>query len=177
MGKGPLSTPMRQIGPADNDPVTDIELFRDATGMKELAAIALFLSLGACREQIEESYATWSEAQSAGAVERGWIPSFVPETAQDIRDSHDLDTNAQRLEFTIPLSDVPAMIVGLRRVSADDNTAAAELSKELRFGEASDTYVVCSRIRNGALVVDRETGQTAYDTVVRWADDDCSQAE
>jgi hypothetical protein len=142
--------------------------------MRELAAIALLLSLGACGEQIEQSYATWSEAQSAGAVERGWIPSLVPETAQNIRDSHNLDTNAQRLEFTVPPSDVPAMVGGLRRVSADDKSAAAELSRELRFSAASEAYVVCSRILSGVLVVDQATGKAVYDTSIRWAEDDCS---
>ena len=149
--------------------------------MRKLPAIALLLSLGACGaqidEQIEERYATWFEAQSAGAIERGWVPYFVPETARDIRDSHNLDTNAQRLQFTVPPSNVSAMVSGLRRASADDKTAAAELAREFRFGGASDAYVVCSDIRNGALIVDRESGQTAYDTTVRWADDDCSQAK
>lgn len=160
-------------GPADSDAIAVFKLFREAGAMRQLAAILLLLSLGACSEQIEESYPTWSDAKSAGAVARGWIPSFVPETARDIKDSHDLDRNTQRLEFSIRSTEVATMVAGFRRISAEDRRLAAELAQELGLGVESDAYVVCSRIQNGVLVVNREEGKIAYDTTIRWADDDC----
>lgn len=142
--------------------------------MKKLVTVALLLSLGACGEQMEETYATWAEADRAGAVERGWVPAFVPTTAHDIMEIHDIDTNQQRLEFTIPLGDFRRMVAGLRGVSAQDQTAAAELYRELDFKGATEVYVVCSDVLNGALIVDRETGRAIYKTPVEWANDDCS---
>ena len=118
----------------------------------------VFLLLAACNEQVSESYATWSEAEQAGAIERGWIPAFVPPSARRIRESHNLDTNRQVLRFTVRPSDVSAMVEGLRTVSIENERGAAELASAHGFGAASEAYVVCSNPLNGALVVERESG-------------------
>ena len=141
--------------------------------MRNLAA-ALVLSLAACSEQVKESYPTWDDARRAGGVERGWIPAFVPSSAREIRDSHDLDSNRQTLRFTVPPSEVPAMVEGLGSVSMENESAAARLLKEQGLPLASETYVVCSGPLNGALVVDRESGRAVYSTEVGWADNDCA---
>ena len=144
--------------------------------MKKLVTIGLLLSLFACSDVKEESYASWADAERAGAIERGWVPAFVPPNARGIRDIHDLDTNAQTLEFTIRPSDVQAMVTELRSVSVDDKKAAAELSRDLRLAGAPEAYIVCSKPLNGTLIVIRESGRSIYKTPVAWADDDCSRA-
>ena len=65
------------------------------------------------------------------------------------------------------------MVAGLRSVSAEDKSAAAELLMELGSEVTSEAYVVCSEPLNGALVVDHESGRTLYKTPTDWADDDC----
>ncbi len=144
--------------------------------MRHVTTVVLLLSLAGCSEQVDATYSTHADAQRAGAIERGWIPTFVPPTARDITDTHDLDTNRQTLQFTIPSSDVGKMVAGLRSVSAKDQSAAAELV-EHRLGAASEAYIVCSEPLNGALAVDRESGRAVYDTTVEWADDDCPRRE
>jgi hypothetical protein len=141
--------------------------------MRKPAAI-LLLSLAACSEQVEEAYPTWAEAERAGAVERGWIPAFVPSSARDIRESHDLDSNRQILQFTARPSDVPEMVEGLRPVSIENEGGAAELSRAHGFSAVSEAYIVCTNPLNGALVIDRESGRALYTTAVKWADDECS---
>jgi len=138
---------------------------------------ALLLSLAACSEQVEETYPTWAEAQRAGAVDRGWVPAFVPSSARQIEDTHDLDSNRQTLRFTAPPSDVSAMVAGLRPVSAENGSAAADLLKKHGFSPAAETYVNCSRPLSGALVVDRETGRAVYSTTVDWPNTVCFEAE
>lgn len=144
--------------------------------MRRLVAI-LLLSLSACSEQVEETYPTWAEAQRAGAVERGWIPTFVPESAREIRDSHDLDSNRQTLFFVAPPSDVEAMVVGFLSVSVANRAAVSNLSRKHGLAPASDAYLVCTRPLNGALVVDRESGRVVYTTDVEWADKECSRGQ
>ena len=95
--------------------------------MRSVAAAILTLSLWGCNEQVDESYSTYSDAQRAGAVERGWIPSFVPSSARDLKDTHNLDTSRQTLRFTIPPSVAAEMVSGLRALSTEDKTAASEL--------------------------------------------------
>ena len=148
----------------------------DAQRMRKLITAGLLLSLVACSDVMEESYASWADADRAGAVERGWVPAFVPVSAHDISDLHDLDTNAQTLAFATRPSDVQAMVAGLHSVSASDKSAAAELSRGLGLPDASEAYVICSEPLNGSLVVDRKSGRAVYRTPVEWTDDDCSQA-
>lgn len=138
------------------------------------AALAVGLLWMWNSEQIKETYSTYADARRAGAVERDWIPTFVPSSARNIADSHNLDTNRQTLQFTVPPSGIGKMVAGLRSTSVNDQRAAAELSNEYMLGAASETYIVCSEHLNGALAVDRQTGRAVYDTTVGWADDDCS---
>lgn len=141
--------------------------------MRDVIALSLLLLLLGCNEQVEESYSTYSEAQRAGAVERGWVPTFVPSSARELRDSHDLDTSRQTLRFTIPPSTVADMVSGFHAISAEDKTAALELIDQHALATASQVYVVCSRYQNGALVVDAESGRVLFSTTVDWVDDDC----
>jgi hypothetical protein len=60
-----------------------------------------------------EQYATFQQADSAGAVRRGWLPSFVPHSATDLRDVHDYDTNQQWLRFRAPERDLQDMTLQL----------------------------------------------------------------
>ena len=78
--------------------------------MRTLVIASLAISLVACGEDKKATYSTWVEAKRAGAVDKGWIPSFVPTSARDLNDMHNLDTNWQRLEFTVPAEDVGAMV-------------------------------------------------------------------
>lgn len=142
--------------------------------MKKLFAAALSFLLISCSEELEESYASFAEAENDGAVKRGWVPAFVPKSARDIHDTHNLDTNAQTLEFRANPSDVHAMVAGLRPILPDDKSAAAELIKDFQLGEPSAAYIVCSGPLNGALIVNRKSGHAVYMTTINWADDDCS---
>jgi hypothetical protein len=44
---------------------------------------------------VTASYASRSEARESGAIDRGWIPAWMPESAADIREAHALDTNCR----------------------------------------------------------------------------------
>lgn len=42
------------------------------------------------------------EARERGAFEKGWLPQWLPESAIEIHEGHDLDTNAQAISFSLP---------------------------------------------------------------------------
>ena len=152
--------------PADRlvpPPIAAIYVFCHDAHMRQILIMSVLL-LGACSEQIEESYPTWADAERAGAIARGWLPYFVPMSALSIRDSHDLDTGQQTLQFSVPLTDVSVMVSEFAHISTGDESAAYQLSKELGFTDRPDAFVVCSNVRNGVLFVNLETGQAAYDT-------------
>jgi hypothetical protein len=141
--------------------------------MRKMTIPVLLLSVAGCSEQIDATYSTYADAQRAGAIERGWVPAFVPPSARDIIASHNLDTNRQTLRFAIPPSDLGKMVAGLGSVSAEDRRAAAELSRRHGLGAASEAYVVCCEPLDGALALDRDSGRAVYDTTIEWAEDDC----
>lgn len=55
-----------------------------------------------CGEHLESRYETYADLERAGAGARSWLPVWLPSTATDIREWHDLDTNATRAVFTVP---------------------------------------------------------------------------
>lgn len=61
--------------------------------------VILVLSTFACREDFETSYRTYHDALADGAITRGWLPAWLPPTATDIVEWHDLDTNATFASF------------------------------------------------------------------------------
>ena len=67
-----------------------------------VCAAAAILS-GCTNDVLDASYATQAEAVAAGAVQRGWIPAWVPLEARDLREVHSVDTNESALLFTLPV--------------------------------------------------------------------------
>lgn len=70
-------------------------------------ALATYLCLAAllagCDDRMRASYPDRTAAEQDGAFRRGWLPSWMPISARDIEEIHDLDTNAQAIRFTVPL--------------------------------------------------------------------------
>jgi hypothetical protein len=72
-----------------------------------LPILAGLLIAGACRDLqvVTNSYANLDEARRDGAVDRGWVPSWVPAGAREIRQAHDGDTNRRWGLFNFPPED------------------------------------------------------------------------
>jgi len=60
---------------------------------------------GGCSERFESTYADKAAAIQDGAIHRGWIPGWIPESATALREMHDLDTNEVWLAFDLPHGD------------------------------------------------------------------------
>ena len=61
--------------------------------------LGCILLLSACADDMHATYATYEEAREDGAIRRGWIPNFVPVSATNLQESHNLDTNERWLRF------------------------------------------------------------------------------
>lgn len=142
--------------------------------MKTTICASLILSLVACGEDKEARYGTWDEAEKAGAIERGWVPHFIPKSARNIRDVHNLDTNAQMLRFNVSPADVQTMLAGLPPISANDEAVAADMARGLGVPGGLAPRLVCHGPLNGALFVS-QTGLAVFKTPVSWANDDCKR--
>src|SRR5512139_2667727 len=66
-----------------------------------MVAVSATLGLDACSETFDSTYATFSEAESKGAIVRGWVPGWLPPSATKIREVHNIDTNRFMLGFSV----------------------------------------------------------------------------
>lgn len=89
---------------------------------RAIAAAAVALTLAACAGVRSESdtFATLQEARAAGAIDRGWVPSGLPESTTDLRDAH-VPSGTHWGRFSFP----PAQADALRGVVGAEITSAA----------------------------------------------------
>ncbi len=55
------------------------------------------------------SYADYRAVEANGAIGRGWIPAFLPESATDVREKHNLDTNTKLVRFDFDAGDLETL--------------------------------------------------------------------
>lgn len=68
---------------------------------QKFTVVALVLTLlASCGERQEHFYPDLAAAKAAGAVERGWIPPWVPKSAKGFHEIHDVDTNQSMLRWS-----------------------------------------------------------------------------
>lgn len=66
-------------------------------------SVVLLLSVTGCLDTtLDVSYSSMGDAVADGAVDRGWIPEWIPANARNLREVHDLDNNLSALAFEIP---------------------------------------------------------------------------
>ena len=72
-----------------------------------VSLVLAVLALTACSgvNSQTNSYATLAEAQQAGAIAHGWIPTGLPATAHDLREGHVPGSNARWGIFEYPAAD------------------------------------------------------------------------
>lgn len=58
-----------------------------------------------CGERTEVFFTNADAARRAGAVDRGWIPDWLPNSARGIHEAHDIDTNQGLVAFSFDPED------------------------------------------------------------------------
>jgi hypothetical protein len=77
------------------------------------------LLLAGC-QKTRNTYPSRAEAERAGAVQRGWVPAWIPDAATSIEEAHDLGTGRQRLKLHLPASAAEALVTSLERLRVWD---------------------------------------------------------
>lgn len=72
-------------------------------------ATLLWLILKYDGEQPKSEFATYEELKKSGLIEKGWVPHFLPRSAKNIKEQHDIDTNWVNATFEYTLSDTYAV--------------------------------------------------------------------
>ena len=131
-------------------------------------------------EDMHVTYTNYEAMVADGAVMRGWVPEFVPKSATDFEESHNLDTNRSWLRFTVPAGDIEAMTQGLVPVSVemvqfpkqppalaepwwpDDLTDPPSGRAEYNFYQHHEVYYGGRENRTNFLAVDRVSNTVWY---------------
>lgn len=123
----------------------------------------MVLGLSGCLgTTLDASYASMADAIADGAVHRGWIPEWVPATARDLREVHDLDINVSALAFDLPAGThwrLPAHCIPVRFEQTPPThfrrgwwPSRRELKRDYAFFECRrdpDRYVFVGRRHDG----------------------------
>jgi hypothetical protein len=73
---------------------------------------------------VTNTYSTMADARAAGAVDRGWLPAFVPDGAHDIREAHDEGGSGRRWGlFSFAPEDTPTLRQSLGAASGFEGWA------------------------------------------------------
>jgi hypothetical protein len=138
-----------------------------------LGVILAGLAVGVATYVIElpvETYATFVEAETAGAIERGWVPAVLPRSATGIRAVQNLDTNARWLAFRAPPEDLRSMVHAFGPLSHAEARRTA-VGRPWRVGgdwppELSEPIVATPRNADGLGYYRHDT--EAYCWAIEW---------
>ena len=147
--------------------------------MWKMALTIVIPLLSGCSDVKDERFATWTDARQAGAIERGWIPPFVPASARDISDTHNLDTNEQMLTFIVPPEAVKPMLESITPRTELKGAAAIKAFAAVEWNESAakeaEAILLCTRTNSGGLVANHRTGEAVYVSPVEWAREHCTR--
>ena len=94
-----------------------------------LSLVILVLALlTSCDSGLTSShFKTLEEAKKSGAIEKGWLPDFLPPSATDIQETHHIELNRIRVEFSFAKDDLSF----LKLFSEVDGSQIKNILKEL----------------------------------------------
>lgn len=103
------------------------------------------------------SYQNYEEVVADGAIQRGWIPDYLPVSAVNIYEKHDLDTNETIVKFWISTNEIKSLIRNCQKVdtfSTPKILTAKWWSNELI--SSAETHFYCNEDK-AYMVVDNKT--------------------
>lgn len=74
-------------------------------------------------ENLSSSFRTYGELQDSGLIERGWVSEYLPRSATDIEESHDIDTNRGWTSFKYQAGDTSVADTNCRLLHRTDRGA------------------------------------------------------
>jgi len=93
------------------EPLSRCSLYPSLTAVNRtvhavIVFMAIFCLVSCSLLEVQSSeYPDYQSVLADGAIDRGWIPEFLPRSAAQIREKHDLDSNASLLVFSFEAGD------------------------------------------------------------------------
>ena len=141
----------------------------DRTLRIPLLILAAAVTCSCTNDVLDSSYTNHAQAVADGAIERGWIPDWVPQQSMQLHEVHDVDTNQSALVFSLPnnFSWTPPEIC--RRADGGEFTEPAFDRDWLPDTlEDYDFYSCPSEPRTGTLLISAVAVSRDGDQVLYW---------
>lgn len=125
----------------------------------------ILLGVSGCSELVESNYPTYQQAAQSGAIESGWLPAFLPESASNIRESHDPETNQVWVSFEFPQEEIESFAAFCTSVSYDQVTLpdlAPRWWDEKALNDPWNAFYVCGDTASLGYLAVLGTGDQAY---------------
>jgi len=118
------------------------------------------------RDVVELKFATYHLAVESGAVEKEWLPSFLPKSAKDIYSTSNLDSNTGLVSFSFG-ADFDQFIVTQQTAQPTTASSLGIRGHGEIFGDVHElTYIpkisVAGEAYPGALLVNRKRRVALY---------------
>jgi hypothetical protein len=74
-------------------------------------------------ERPRSYFSTFAEMEGAGMLAAGWLPEFLPRSAVEIQEGHDVDTNEVWASFKYQVGDNGAVEAACEVIASNDRAA------------------------------------------------------
>ena len=129
--------------------------------------LAAFL-FGGCSNTVTDHYPTRAEAEADNLFERGWLPSFIPASANDITTSNNLDISTSEGEFRYNPKQANEFLAYLKPYSGQNPKFEGwqtYIAKQIKNGNEAFEY--CADKTVWVFFVNAVTGHVRY---IMWYD-------
>jgi len=79
--------------------------------------VMIVLSLFLFNSITSSSYNDYTELVESQVIDKGWVPEFIPKSARNIFEEHNIDTNSGFVEFTFSLSDKGSLLTNFYKLN------------------------------------------------------------
>ena len=118
-------------------------------------------------ETITTHYLNWAGVKQDEAVERGWIPAFLPTSSTNIFEQHNIDSNCGVIAFSATPSDLISLAASLEEVPANrfQEIGPCLMSKESWWPSELRNRHLQDLVENGEFKIYAKTNGSAQEPV------------
>lgn len=138
-----------------------------------LLVAILGISVSACDyfDTEERVYADANEAITSGALDRGWIPPFLPASAKEITEKHNLDTNEVWVAFSLDPNEFSGIEKSCQKIEWNESQLPRirggdwwpdSLAMEVHSSQKASEYTSYQCENGGMIAVDSSRGKVFY---------------
>ena len=111
-----------------------------------MRVLFILIVLASCSDIFKKYYSDYNELFNSGDLKKGWIPDFIPVSAYDIYEKHNLDTNEIWLNFRFKKKDFNNIVDQMQQTdSIAQSKIKTIINKNFQINESDLLYYKYSK--------------------------------